>query len=236
MERNPLIVIGVPTHDEGDADTLFENWQRATQADFGCVIIDADEDSATITEKVMKAGGQVHVNQRPEEYLFPNYKSESGAERVAACVNQFDRLYNHDVIVNVHAKLPELSADLLRALMYPLANMDVEVATLVAPLNKHQANSAEFLKAEIEWNENLRIHVLENSRAGRVINIARNVSDLTPGVEIVRHVPIYAYKRASLDRFVRFEPTIREMEERLEPERALSNGMRVEAVMADDFT
>ena len=46
-----------------------------------------------------------------------------------------------------------------------------------------------------------------------------------------KQVPIYAYRRGALDKFVRYGPTVREMEENLEPDRALANGMRVGAVL-----
>lgn len=233
MERNPLIVVGTPQDGEGDENTLLENWRRATETGLGCVIIDADEADSAVTAPAQKAGGYVYVNRVDPEYLVPNYKTDSGAERVAASVNKFDRFYNHDIIINVYAKLPLLAADVIKALMYPLANLDVDVATVVAPIAPEDADNQDVVKVELEWFERNRVHVLTNSRVGRAMNFARNTAELKAGSDIFRHVPIYAYKRASLDRFVRFEPTVREMEERLEPERALANGMRVDAIMVD---
>ena len=115
--------------------------------------------------------------------------------------------------------------------MYPLANRDVDVATLVQPLDDGDLLNEDVVKTQVEWLERRRVHVLTNSKVGRALAFARNGDELPPKGEIVRHLPIYAYKRASLDRFVRFGPTVREMEERLEPERALENDMRVDAVM-----
>lgn len=231
MERNPLIVVGTPKDGTGDKNTVLDNWHRATDTGLGCVIIDADESDSDVTAPVSSAGGYVYINRKPPEHAIPNYQTESGAERVAASVNQFDRFYNHDIIINVYAALPPVASDLIKALMYPLANLDVDVATLVAPLSSGDLESSDVVKVELEWFERNRVHVLTNSQVGRTKNFARKPSELSDGAELAKHIPIYAYKRASLDRFVRFDATAREMEERLEPERALSNGMRVDAIM-----
>lgn len=234
MERNPLIVVGTPHESDGGRDLLLENWRRAVDTGLGCVIIDSDEDQFSITEKAAKAGAYVYVNPDRDDNLTSNYTTESGAERVAASVNKFDRFYNHDIIINVYATLPTIAPDLIKALMYPLANMDVDVATLAAPLNDSDRSSDDTVKVDVEWHERTRVHVLTNSRVGKARHFSRDISEFSNDATLIRHVPIYAYKRASLDRFVRFEPTIREMEERIEPDRALANGMRVDAIMVED--
>lgn len=232
METNPLIVVGAPRNGDGDENTLLDNWKRAKETGLGCVIIDAADDEAT--QPAAKAGAYVYVNREEPEHRVPNYQTESGAERVAASVNRFDRFYNHDIIINVYSKLPPIASDLIKSLMYPLANRDVDLATLVVPLSGDDLNSQDVVKVEVDWFERNRVHVLTNSRIGRVNNFARNASELSaPADRLCAHVPIYAYKRASLDRFVRMEPTAREMEERLEPERALANGMRVDAIIVE---
>ncbi len=234
MERNPLIVVGTPRDGEADENALLENWQRAQDTGLGCVIIDAEDGNEASAVSAKKAGAYIYVNREEPEHRISNYHTESGAERVAASVNRFDRFYNHDIIINVYAKLPPIAADLIKSLMYPLANLDVDIATLVMPLTKEDANSQDVVKVEVDWFEQNRVHILTNSRVGRANNFARNLSDLSlPVDQLYRHVPIYAYKRASLDRFVRMEPTAREMEERLEPERALANGMRIDAIRVE---
>lgn len=231
MERNPLIVIGVPLDDAGDENTVFENWRQAVAMEIGTVIIDSPVGAST-ADKAAQAGAYVYRTAAGSIGEGSNYRTESGAERVAATINQFDRFYNHDVVINIYAKLSPMASDVIRALMYPLAEMAVDVATVVSPVSETEARSHDIVKVELDWQERRRVHVLSNSRVGRVTNFTREFSsDSSP--PYYRHVPIYAYKRASLDRFVRFGPTVREMEERLEPERALANGMRVDAIMAE---
>lgn len=231
MEINPLIVVGTPKAGEGDEQTVLDNWRRASETGIGCVIVNSDGEDPVLTAPVKQAGGYIYVDPEPPEGLRPNYETESGAERVAASVNKFDRFYNHDIIINVYAKLPMIAADAIKALLYPLAFPAVDIATLVTPLSDEQWNSEDWIKAEVEWAERTRVHVLTNSKVGQITKLARRSEELGEREDCVCLTPIYAYKRAALDRFLRFEPTMREMEERLEPERALANNMRVDAIM-----
>lgn len=231
MERNPLIVIGVPQDGAGDENAVLEIWRQTVEMEIGTVIIDSPIGDPA-ADRAAQAGAYVYRTAATPAGDRSNYQTESGAERVAATINKFDRFYNHDVVINIHAKLPPLASDVIRALMYPLADMTVDVATIVSPVSAAEARSPDMVKVELEWLERRRVHVLTNSKVGRVKKFTRDLSE--SGQEpYYRHVPIYAYKRASLDRFIRFGPTVREMEERLEPERALANGMRVDAIMAE---
>ena len=63
-----------------------------------------------------------------------NYRSNSGAERIAATVNRFDRFYTHDIVIAVPDDMPELQPFYIQALMYALATTEVGIATLVSPL------------------------------------------------------------------------------------------------------
>ncbi|TNE34087.1 MAG: 3-deoxy-manno-octulosonate cytidylyltransferase, partial [Alphaproteobacteria bacterium] len=53
-----------------------------------------------------------------------------------------------------------------------------------------------------------------------------------PGTHF-HHIGIYAYRRASLKRFVALPPAPLELRERLEQLRALENGMRIDAAVVD---
>lgn len=228
MERNPLIVIPAGIF-EGGEESVIEAWRRAVEAGIGNVIVDCEDDA--VAEAVGKAGAYIYRKGGEPDDTARNYRTSSGAERVAATVNKFDRFYNHDIVVNLHGGLPGIDPALIRALMYPLASQEVDIATLVEPVDDEQALDSEIVKVQVEWMTRRRIHVLAGSRVGRALNFSRDPAEIG-GAPYYRHIPIYAYKRASLDRFVRAEPSLRELEERLEPMRAIENGMRVDVVMA----
>ena len=234
MERNPLIVVGSGPGEDVDSETVIDNWKRAVDTGLGCVIIDSHGDSDVAAAAASKAGAYVFFDEDAEdEELLSNYETESGAERVARSVNRFDRFYNHDVIINIYAKLPKLASNTISSLLYPLANLDVEVATLVVPIGREEANSDEIVKASVQPIPRSRVHILGDCQVGQVHQFTRSIDDLAEGEQVYRHIPMYAYKRAALDRFVNYGPTVKEMEDRLEPERALANGMNVQAVIVD---
>ena len=70
----------------------------------------------------------------------------------------------------------------------------------------------------------------------REVAFARDfVRQLPPGAPEPhwRHVNVYAYRRPALERFARLPVSENEAERRLEPMRALDNGLRVVAVRVD---
>ena len=114
--------------------------------------------------------------------------------------------------------------------MYPLADPHVHISTFVEPITKKQAQSEDFIKANIDIHPTRRVQVLTNSQVAEVNSVSRDIKDLGDG-PYYRQLPIYAYRRGSLDKFVRFGPTVREMEDNIELDRALENGLRVGAVL-----
>ena len=138
MEINPIIVIGVPREGEGDAEMVKTNWQRAVDSGIGCVIINDDMGNKAAKD-AKKAGAYVYVPGYAGEVSGSNYETESGAERVAKSLAEFDRFYNHDIVVNVHARLPEMAADAIKAVMYPLADPYVKISTFVVPISDEEA-------------------------------------------------------------------------------------------------
>lgn len=232
MERNPLIVI-TPRATAGAGDRslpLVRTWRRAVDAGLGCVIVDSNDPE--IAAAVGEAGGYAW-DGGPETPGEANYRTPSGVERLAASVGRFDRFCNHDVIINLPEDRADIDIRVIRALMYPLADLGVDIATLVAPLDPAAAADEETVKVDVAWEARRRIHVMSGSQVGRARDFSRK-ADAFGGPPFWRHEPIYAYKRASLDRFVRREPGLRELEERLEPARALEHGMRIDVIMLVD--
>ena len=177
-----------------------------------------------------KAGAYVYVPDHAGEPLNSNYETDSGAERVARSLAKFDRFYKHDIVINVHAKLPYVAGDVIKASMYPLADPYVMISTFVVPITEEEAKSEDVVKVQLEIFPKRRVQVLTNSQIAEVKGFTRKISEAGPG-PYYKQVPIYAYRRGALDKFVRYGPTVREMEENLEPDRALANGMRVGAVL-----
>ena len=64
------------------------------------------------------------------------------------------------------------------------------------------------------------------------IEFKRNIFDLEIG-GVYRHVGIYGFRRESLISFTKLDPSIQEIESRLEQLRALENGMAIRATVTN---
>jgi 3-deoxy-manno-octulosonate cytidylyltransferase (CMP-KDO synthetase) len=240
-ERNPLIVIpsqvdenGIPKKqllDIHGKPMIVHSWSRAIEAGCGNVIVDCVDDQ--IAEAVGGAGAYVYRTDPDHHLRTHNYRTESGADRVAATVNKFDRFYTHDVIINLHDDLPAIDPKFIRTLLYPLADYEVAIATLVCPLQEGDETNPSVVKATVEWEEGRNVSWIPASKIGRIKDLSRDIANLGPG-PYYHHIPIYAYQRPQLDRFVNLEPTDSELNERIEGKRALENGMRMDVALIDE--
>jgi len=240
MILNPLIVIPSQLNESGEpkkqlADVngqamVVQSYKRVKQSGIGSVIVDCVNDE--VAEALGEAGAYT-VKTNPDDLpRNHNYKTESGAERIQATVNRFDRFYTHDLIINVHEDMPTLEPKYIRALMYALADREVGMATMACPLTEDELTNPQLVKISANWNEARKVYVLKNSKVGTVKNFYR-FSNLSLDQILYRHIPIYAYKRATLDKFVNSPPTDRELEENIEGLRILDLGIRMDVCLVD---
>jgi 3-deoxy-manno-octulosonate cytidylyltransferase (CMP-KDO synthetase) len=116
--------------------------------------------------------------------------------------------------------------------MYALADREVGMATMACPLTEDELINPQLVKISANWNEARKVYVLKNSKVGTVKNFYR-FSNLSLDQTLYRHIPIYAYKRATLDKFVNSPPTDRELEENIEGLRILDLGIRMDVCLVD---
>ncbi|MBT4937503.1 MAG: hypothetical protein HON14_00100 [Rhodospirillaceae bacterium] len=240
MILNPLIVIpsqlnelSEPKRQLADVNgeaMVVKSYKRVKQAGIGSIIVDCIDDS--VAEELGEAGAYT-VKTNPEDLpKNHNYKTESGDERIQATVNRFDRFYTHDLIINVHEDMPTLEPKYIRALMYALVDREVGMATMVCPLEGDELNDRSIVKTSVDWNEGRMVYVMKSSKVGTIVDFSRDL-EILGDRPLYRHVPIYAYKRAALDRFVNMPPTDRELEENIESLRVLDAGIRMDVCLVD---
>jgi 3-deoxy-manno-octulosonate cytidylyltransferase (CMP-KDO synthetase) len=147
----------------------------------------------------------------------------SGTDRVAEAARA---IAGEDVIVNVQADEPEVEPASVDALIAALeGDLTVKMATLAAPLlSDEELHSPSVVKVVTDAKGD----ALYFSRAP--IPFARD--PLGPARPL-RHVGVYAFRGAFLQRFAAMEPTPLERTEMLEQLRALENGVRIRVVPAD---
>lgn len=205
---------GKPLADIHGRPMIVHVLQRALEAEIGPVAVACAE--AEVAEAVQAAGGQA---------VLTDPSLPSGSDRVHAALAVLDPQGTHDVVVNLQGDLPTIPAVQLRAVITPLADPAVDIATLVAPIETEQeAALPSVVKAACVFDRGRAVsNVLYFSRAA------------IPAGDGPRwhHIGVYAYRRTALARFVGLPESPLERRERLEQLRALEAGMRIAAARVE---
>lgn len=138
----------------------------------------------------------------------------SGSDRVREAVRQIDA----DIYVNIQGDEPTLTADFFTPLLELFERSEVEVTTLAvacAPEDIANPNAVKVVTA----------------LDGRALYFSRSTipfdRDRAGFAGYRKHLGIYAYRKAALERFAELRPSPLELAERLEQLRLLENGISI---------
>ena len=125
---------------------------------------------------------------------------------------------------SVQGDLPTLNPADIRAALRPLADPQVDIATL----------AAEIVHPEERSNPNVVKVVGSPMGAGRLraLYFTRAQAPWGEGT-LYHHIGLYAYRRDALKRFVSLPPSALEQREKLEQLRALEADMRIDVEIVD---
>ncbi|MBF0167988.1 MAG: 3-deoxy-manno-octulosonate cytidylyltransferase [Alphaproteobacteria bacterium] len=189
-------------------------WKRAMEAGIGPVVVAAAEPQ--IADAVTKAGGQA---------VLTDPDLPSGSDRVWAALNIVDPKGRHDVVVNLQGDLPAIDPQVIAAVLTPLNDPEVDIATLVAPIrSSEELENPNVVKAALAF--------APQASVARALYFSRVPVPWGEGLHW-HHIGIYAYRRQALTRFVDLPVGLLEAREKLEQLRALENGMRIDAARVD---
>ena len=136
----------------------------------------------------------------------------SGSDRVFEVARQIDA----DIYVNIQGDEPTLSADFFPPLLGLFERAEVEVSTLAVRCPEEEFTNPNAVKV---------VTALD----GRALYFSRATipfdRDKTGFAGYRKHLGIYAYRKAALERFAALPPSPLEKLERLEQLRLLENGM-----------
>ena len=183
-------------------------WERTVRSKASQVLI------ATDSEDVIRAArsfGANAVMTRPDH--------PSGSDRIREAALNID----YDVIINVQGDEPFMEPDVINSLIDVMNGADApEMATVVVPCRRE----------EIASNPNLPKVVLTADDYALYFSRSEIPFLRVGGTDmpLYRHWGIYAYRRATLDRFVSLPESSLEKCEKLEQLRALENGIRIKVV------
>jgi 3-deoxy-manno-octulosonate cytidylyltransferase (CMP-KDO synthetase) len=214
---------GKPLADIAGQPMIVHVLRRAQEAVLGPVAVATD--SREIADAVEKAGGRA-VMTRADHV--------SGSDRIFEALNQLDPQGRARIVVNLQGDLPTLSPADLRAVLAPLSDPAVDIATLAAeikqPAEKTNPNVVKMVGSP------LSAIAREDGRPAlmrlRALYFTRATAPSGAG-PLYHHIGLYAYRRAALKRFVELPPSPLELRERLEQLRALEAGMRIDVAIVD---
>lgn len=205
---------GKPLADINGRAMILHVLDRGREADIGPVAVAcADRE---IADAVHAAGGTA---------VMTDPSLPSGSDRVHAALAALDPQGRHDVVVNLQGDLPTMPPGHLRAVITPLSDPAIDIATLVAPIEtREEAAAPQVVKAACAFDR------------GRAVSPALYFSRVPiPSGEgpLWHHIGVYAYRRAALARFVSLPESPLESREKLEQLRALEAGMRIACARVD---
>jgi 3-deoxy-manno-octulosonate cytidylyltransferase (CMP-KDO synthetase) len=136
----------------------------------------------------------------------------SGTDRVHAVAQMVDA----DIYVNIQGDEPLLQPEHIDALLRPFASTAADVSTLSTPCSPEDATNPNAVKV---------VTALD----GRALYFSRATIPYNRGIAVAprKHLGLYGYRKAALERFASLPPSPLEMAERLEQLRLLDNGITI---------
>lgn len=166
---------------------------------------------ATDSDEVMALAAE-----RGWEAMLTSPDLQSGSDRVHAVSQQISA----EIVVNIQGDEPMLRPAHIDALLAPFdrSGIDAQVTTLWTPCTPEEVNDPNAVKV-----------VLADD--GRALYFSRSTipfdRDRTGGILYRKHLGLYAYRRAALERFSALPPHPLETTERLEQLRLLTDNIPI---------
>jgi 3-deoxy-manno-octulosonate cytidylyltransferase (CMP-KDO synthetase) len=221
---NPIVMIPArlgstrlpnkPLADIAGLPMIVQVCARAAEARVGPVLVAAAE--REIAEAVERAGYRA---------VLTDPALPSGSDRIHQALREVDPEHRHDLVVNLQGDLPTLDPELITAVLPPLEDPAVDIATIAAAIRiEEERHDPNVVKVAAAFASDRRI--------ARALYFSRATIPSGEG-DHYHHIGLYAYRRAALERFVTLPPGILERREKLEQLRALEAGMRIDVALVD---
>jgi 3-deoxy-manno-octulosonate cytidylyltransferase (CMP-KDO synthetase) len=164
---------------------------------------------ATDSEEVMQ-----FAQARGWKAQMTSSEHRSGTDRVYEVAQRVAA----DVYVNIQGDEPLARPEHLDALLKPMQDAKVLVSTIKTPCPPQDVDNPNAVKVVTDLN-------------GRALYFSRSTipfdRDKSGGIGYFKHLGLYAYRRAALDRFCNLPESKLESAERLEQLRFLDNGIDI---------
>ena len=172
-------------------------------------------------DKIILAVDSEETIKTLEQYNFDMVLTSSdhvsGTDRIAEVI---DKIPDAEIIINIQGDEPLIESKVIDSLVDSFNDSTVNISTIVSTkLTVSDLLNPNVVKAIVNEYQD-------------AIEFKRNIFDLEIG-GVYRHVGIYGFRRESLIAFTKLEPSVREIESKLEQLRALDNGMSIRATVTN---
>lgn len=164
------------------------------------------------------------------KYILTDPSIPTGSDRVYFASKN---LPDYEVIVNLQGDMPKIKPSTIKLTVDSLLNDSEGKFDIMSAITK-------FTDAEEKADINNVSAIVSNIKVGEpqlgdVMNSLYFTRTPYPYPQSVyKHIGIYGYRRAALEKFVSLPQSRLEIEERLEQLRALENGLKIGCVFLDD--
>ncbi|MCP4936400.1 MAG: 3-deoxy-manno-octulosonate cytidylyltransferase [bacterium] len=204
---------GKPMADILGEPMIVHVWRRAVESTVGEVVVATDD------RQILHA-----IEQAEGRAIMTRSDHKSGSDRIFEALQQVDPEGRFETIVNLQGDLPSLDPHLVKACTAPLADEEVDIATLGVEIdNDEERNNPNVVKI---------VGTPLGEQRLRALYFTRTTAPYGEGPHY-HHIGIYAYRRSALERFVGASPSVLELREKLEQLRALENDMRIDVALVD---
>ncbi len=148
----------------------------------------------------------------------------SGTDRVLEAARKL-HIPDNAVVVNIQGDEPALNPEMIETLIAPFADSAIQVTTLGRRINAEAAEDPDTVKVVLGANQS----ALYFSRAA--IPFPR---DSQKDAGYIAHIGLYAFRMATLNRFVSLSPGHLESVEKLEQLRLLENGIGIHVEITEN--
>jgi len=168
-------------------------------------------------------------------FVMTSAECATGTDRAMAAIKELET--KPDFIINLQGDAPLTPPDFVRALIDTFTSApNADIITPVTQLSWDELDQLRDHKKQTPFSGTTAT-IDANGRAlwfsKNIIPAIRKENRTHPLSPVYRHIGIYGYKRASLEKYIALAPSFYEDLEGLEQLRALENGMTIQTVVVD---
>ena len=192
-------------------------YEKAIESQIGEVYV------ATCDEEIAS-----EVRKNKGKFIMTDKKHTTGTDRVFEAAQKLD-LKDIDFIINVQGDEPMINPLDIKNLNKLSKEKNLNISTLAYNIEKKEDYDNENIVKVITKNK------ISDQSTSEALNFQRVIKEVEKNY-IYQHFGIYLYKYSALKKFVNFEKSKNEIEERLEQLRAIDNNMKIDVLLANYFS